>query len=67
MTTIFRFLAICAIGVAFATSSIASAQTYTAVNYPGAALTELIGAPILRARAWAVTLSRPAVLCTVSP
>jgi len=45
MTTIFRFLAICAIGVAFATSSIASAQTYTAVNYPGAALTELIGGP----------------------
>jgi len=33
------------VGVALATSSIACAQTYTAVNYPGAALTELIGGP----------------------
>jgi len=51
MIKVFRFLAICAIGVGFATSSNAWAQTYTAVNYPGAALTELIGAPIRRARA----------------
>jgi len=45
MTRTFRFLAICTIGVALATSSIAWAQTYTAVNYPGAVLTELIGGP----------------------
>src|SRR5271166_6144131 len=45
MTRTFRFLAICTMGVAFATSSIAWAQTYTAVNYPGATLTELIGGP----------------------
>ena len=45
MTKVFRFLAICTIGVALATSSIAWAQTYTAVNYPGATLTELIGGP----------------------
>jgi hypothetical protein len=45
MIKVFRFWAICSIGVAFATSSIAWAQTYTAVNYPGAALTELIGGP----------------------
>src|SRR5580692_5503780 len=45
MTKVFRFLAICTIGVALATSSIAWAQTYTAVNSPGATLTELIGGP----------------------
>ena len=45
MTKIFRFLAMCTISVALATSSIASAQTYTSVNYPGAVLTELIGGP----------------------
>ena len=45
MTKILRFLAICTIGIAFAVSSIAWAQTYTPVNYPGAALTELIGGP----------------------
>ena len=45
MTKVFRLLAICTISVALATSSIAWAQTYTAVNYPGAALTELIGGP----------------------
>ena len=44
MTKVFRFLAICTISIAFATS-MAWAQTYTAVNYPGAALTELIGGP----------------------
>jgi hypothetical protein len=44
MTKLFRFLAMC-IGVAFATSLIGWAQTYTAVNFPGAALTELIGGP----------------------
>lgn len=45
MTRGFQFLVICMVGVALATSSIACAQTYTAVNYPGAALTELIGGP----------------------
>ena len=45
MTKVFRFLAICTIGIAFATSSIAWAQTYTAVDFPGAVLTELIGGP----------------------
>jgi hypothetical protein len=45
MIKVFRFLAICMIGVALATSSIAWAQTYTSVNYPGAVLTELIGGP----------------------
>ena len=45
MIKMFRFLAICTIGVALATSSIAWAQTYTPVNYPGAVLTELIGGP----------------------
>jgi hypothetical protein len=45
MSKVFRFSAICAIGVALATSSIAWAQTYTSVDYPGATLTELIGGP----------------------
>jgi hypothetical protein len=45
MIKVFRFLAMCAISVAFATWSIASAQSYTTVDYPGAALTELIGGP----------------------
>ena len=47
MIKMFRFLAICTIGVALATSSIAWAQTYTAVNYPGAASTEIVGGPNL--------------------
>ena len=45
MIKVFRLLAICTIGVAFVTSSIAWAQTYTTVDYPGAVLTELIGGP----------------------
>jgi hypothetical protein len=45
MIKVIRFLAMCAISVAFATWSIASAQSYTTVDYPGAALTELIGGP----------------------
>jgi hypothetical protein len=44
MTKVFRFLAICTISVAFA-SSIASAQTYTQVDYPGAIATGLGGGP----------------------
>jgi len=43
MIKVFRFLVMCTISVAFA--SIASAQTYTAVNYPGAATTSLVGGP----------------------
>ena len=45
MIKVFRFLAICTISVAFATLSIARAQTYTTVDFPGATLTELIGGP----------------------
>ena len=45
MIKVFRLLAICTLAVAFATWSIAWAQTYTTVNYPGAVLTELIGGP----------------------
>ena len=41
----FRFLAICAISVAFAPLSIAWAQTYTTVDFPGATTTFLIGGP----------------------
>ena len=44
MIKVFRFLAICTISVAFAWS-IASAQTYTQVDYPGAILSELVGGP----------------------
>ena len=44
MIKIFRFLAICTISVAFA-SSIASAQTYKQVDFPGAVLTLLAGGP----------------------
>jgi hypothetical protein len=44
MIKVFRSLAICTISVAFA-SSIASAQTYKQVDYPGAVLTELVGGP----------------------
>lgn len=40
-----RFVAICAIGAAFATLSIASAQTYTTIDFPGATATTLNGGP----------------------
>jgi uncharacterized membrane protein len=45
MTGVFRLLAICTIAVAFATSSVAWAQTYTTVDYPGADDTSLNGGP----------------------
>ena len=45
MTKVLRFLAICTVGVALATSSIAWAQTYTTVDYPGAVATTLNGGP----------------------
>jgi hypothetical protein len=43
MIKVFRFLAICTVSVAFA--SIAWAQTYTQVDYPGAIATTLNGGP----------------------
>lgn len=45
MTKVFRFFAIRTITIAFATLSVASGQTYTQVDYPGAILTELAGGP----------------------
>ena len=45
MTQVFRFVAMCAIGVALATFSIASAQTYTTIDFPGAVTTTLNGGP----------------------
>lgn len=45
MNKVFRFLAMSAISVAFATLSIAWAQTYTTVDFPGATTTFLIGGP----------------------
>ena len=45
MTKVFRFAAMCVIGVALATFSIASAQTYTTVDFPGAVATTLNGGP----------------------
>ena len=44
MVKIFRFVAICAISAGF-TFSIASAQTYTTIDYPGAVATTLNGGP----------------------
>jgi hypothetical protein len=48
MIKVSRFLAICTIGAALATSSIAWAQTYTQVDYPGAVTTSLNGGPNLQ-------------------
>src|ERR1700751_3615444 len=45
MTKRFRFLAMCAISVAMATLPIASAQTYTTIDFPGAVATTLNGGP----------------------
>ncbi|MGO9519251.1 MAG: hypothetical protein ACLPND_19630 [Candidatus Korobacteraceae bacterium] len=45
MNKVFRWLAMCAIAVAFATLSIAWAQRYTKVDFPGATATLLIGGP----------------------
>src|SRR5580700_2312464 len=45
MIKVFRFLAICTITIAFATLSIALAQTYTTVDFPGATATTLNGGP----------------------
>lgn len=45
MNKLFRFLAICTIGIALATSSVAWAQSYTTIDYPGATATTLNGGP----------------------
>ena len=45
MTSVFRFVATCTIGVALATFSIASAQTYKTIDFPGAVATSLNGGP----------------------
>jgi hypothetical protein len=45
MIKVFRFVVVCTISVAFATLSIAWAQTYTAYDYPGAVATTLNGGP----------------------
>ncbi len=45
MSKVFRFVAVCAITVGFATWSIAWAQTYITINYPGAVTTTLNGGP----------------------
>ena len=45
MSKILRFLAICTTCVAFATLSIAWAQTYTTFDFPGATATTLNGGP----------------------
>jgi len=45
MSKVFRLVANCAIGVALATLSIASAQTYTTIDFPGAVTTTLNGGP----------------------
>jgi hypothetical protein len=45
MNNVFKFLAICVISIVFATSSIASAQTYLSVDFPGATSTILDGGP----------------------
>jgi hypothetical protein len=45
MIKVFRFLAMCTISVALATLSIASAPTYTTVDFPGATATTLNGGP----------------------
>jgi hypothetical protein len=45
MIKVFRFVAFCSIGVALATCSIVSAQTYRTIDYPGAVVTTLNGGP----------------------
>ena len=45
MPKVFWCLAICTISVVLATLSIATAQTYTQIDYPGAIFTELVGGP----------------------
>jgi hypothetical protein len=45
MTKVFRFVAICVIGVALTVFSIASAQTYTTIDFPSAVTNTLNGGP----------------------
>jgi hypothetical protein len=44
-SNVLQLLAICVASVAFATSSIASAQTYLSIDFPGATATTLSGGP----------------------
>jgi hypothetical protein len=60
MLKVFRLVAMCAISVAFATWSIAWAQTYTTIDYPGATATTLNGGPIRKVPPWAVGPTREA-------
>jgi len=48
MNKVFRLLAICAISIVSASLSVASAQIYKTVDYPGATSTLLIGGPNLQ-------------------
>lgn len=49
LNQVLRFFAICTIGTAFATLADAGAKvTYTQVDYPGAAVTEIVGGPNLQ-------------------
>src|SRR5215469_7908963 len=45
MIKVARFVATCAIALALATFSIATAQTFTTIDYPGATATTLNGGP----------------------
>ena len=45
MTKVFHLMAACTISVVLATSSIAPAQTYTTIDFPGAFATTLNGGP----------------------
>src|SRR5215472_18849052 len=45
MTKVFHLMAACTISVVLATSSIAPAQTYTTIDFPGAVATTLNGGP----------------------
>lgn len=45
MSKLFRCMTLCTISVAFATLSIALAQTYTQIDFPGAVITTLNGGP----------------------
>jgi hypothetical protein len=45
MSKLYRCFAICAIGIALTTASIAWAQSYTTIDFPGAIATTLNGGP----------------------
>ena len=45
MTKLYRSLAVCTVAVAFAMLSIAAAQQYTTIDFPGAIATDIAGGP----------------------